>query len=144
MSFPRAKTLMILTLAGGIAAAAWAQDGGKRPERKAVNLQVLPKDMSHDSLIAVMHDWEASLGVGCNFCHAKSKTTEGRLDFASDDHRHKQIARYMVKMTDSINRQFFARWDAAKEGHMAVTCYTCHKGHGEPASVAPKEEEEKK
>ncbi len=143
-AFLRSKTLAIFALAGTIAVAAWAQDGGKRPEMKPVNLQVLPQDISHDSLIAVMHDWENALGVECDFCHAASKTNPGRLDFASDEKRHKQTARYMLRMTDSINRQFFARWDLAKEGHPAVGCYTCHHGHEEPEVMSRKERKSKR
>lgn len=138
------KHLFILLMAGGLAVAAFAEKG-KRPERRAVNLKVLPQNISHDSLMTVMHTWEAALGVDCAFCHAASKTVTDRLDFASDDNRKKEIARHMYTMTDSINHKYFPWWNPAKEKRpMAVSCYTCHHGHAEPEAWTGKGQEESK
>lgn len=129
------KYLSILLFAGLLTGVAFAQQQTKRgPERKAVNLKVLPADISHDSLMTVMHEWGNALGVDCAFCHTTSTTPgDRRMNFAADDNRHKNIARHMYTMTDSINRQYFGWWNAAKEGRAsAVTCYTCHHGHAEP------------
>ena len=135
------KNLIVLCIAGSIAIAAYAQDA-KRPERKPQNLKVLPVDISHDSLIAVMHDWENALGVNCSFCHTASKTSNGHLDFASDDNHKKEFARRMFTMTDSINTHYFPWWNGTREGRvLAIDCYTCHHGHAEPEAIVRGAEE---
>ena len=53
------------------------RDGGFK------NLKVLPKDITDEALDSVMGEFSISLGVRCNFCHArKSDTTKRGLDFA--------------------------------------------------------------
>lgn len=101
------------------------------------NLQVLPKDISHDSLDHVMHGWSKSLGVRCNFCHAPSKDTTQRWpDFASDDKPEKEIARHMFKMTAGINAQYFNfNGSARPDTIQVVTCNTCHRGNPHPQAI---------
>src|SRR5690242_14300486 len=95
--------LAIVALVGvSIAASRPPQD----PPHK-MNLKVLPKDISHDDLEKVMHEWSNSLGSKCNFCHAAQKDNAQRLDFASDEKPEKGIARNMFKMTGRINKKFF-------------------------------------
>ena len=101
-------------------------------EPKFKNLKVLDKNISKDELEIVMKQFKTALGVKCNFCHAQSKTDPSKLDFASDDNKHKNIARGMLRMTKRINKKFFKD----KEG--SITCFTCHNGHEEPKE-APKE-----
>ena len=138
------KFLIPGLLAVYMAAAAFAPKEDDKPFR-AQNLKVLPQDISKDSLIAVMHLWEDALGVGCNFCHAPRKDDPKKLDFASDDNRHKDFARQMVVMTDSINRQYFSWWSEYNTTRPnAVTCFTCHQGHKEPVAIAPPQKEKKK
>ncbi len=84
------------------------------PEPK--NLQVLK--IAPDQLIPTMRSYNAALGVKCDFCHVEG-------NFASDDKRHKQIARHMITMTQGINEQFF-------KGNARVACFTCHHGEEEP------------
>ena len=135
MQFFRVKYSIVLVIATGIAVAAYAQEA-HRPEHKPQNLKVLPQNIAHDSLIAVMHYWENALGVNCGYCHAPSANGNGRLDFASDENRKKDIARHMLTMTDSINAQYFSWWNSAEEGRAtAVNCYTCHHGHAEPEAL---------
>jgi len=56
-----------------------------KPEDGFKNLKVLPKDISEKALDSVMGEFCISLGVHCNFCHArKEDTTQRGLDFASD------------------------------------------------------------
>ena len=59
-----------------------------------------------------MQFFEASLGVGCNYCHAPER---------DKDTERKDIARKMVQMVHAVNRDTF-------EGDAEVTCYTCHRG----------------
>jgi len=101
------------------------QDGFK-------NLKVLPKDISRDSLRAVMSRFNGSLGVKCGFCHAPDTLT-GKLNFASDDKPEKEIARAMMNMTTDINKNYFNFNNSAQPDTIqAVTCYTCHNGNPHP------------
>jgi hypothetical protein len=139
------KSAIIFLLAAGITIVAFAQDKDKKhEEHRPVNLKVLSKDIGHDSLINLMKEYSVSLGVHCNFCHASSGDEKGHLDFASDDNKHKKVARYMMRMTADINSKYFAEENKGDHAHEALTvsCFTCHHGHEEPeAFVMPKEEE---
>lgn len=100
------------------------------PQGGFKNLKVLPKDISRDSLDAIMDYFKGSLGVKCGFCHAPDPST-GRLNFASDDKPEKETTRYMMKMTSDINKNFFNFNNSTMPDTIrAVTCYTCH--HGDP------------
>ncbi|ATL46983.1 c-type cytochrome [Chitinophaga caeni] len=102
---------------------------------KPKNLKVLPKKIDPKELISIMRGFNASLGVKCNFCHAKSADDPKKMDFASDANKHKGIARGMMKMTTKINKKFFGGAEARE-----VTCYTCHKGHKEPEKMTEEKE----
>ena len=52
--------------------------GQRPPQPPPSNLKVLPKDMTRQQVIVIMHAWEGELGVECEYCHAKDTTT-GRL-----------------------------------------------------------------
>jgi hypothetical protein len=102
------------------------------------NLKVLPKNIQHEQLGKVMHEWSNSLGVHCDFCHAPNAAGKG-LDFASDAKPEKEMARHMYKMMNSINEKYF---EAKKDslGMMmksGINCYTCHRGDSHPEVVAP-------
>lgn len=92
------------------------------------NLKVLSKKITHDQLDSTMKAFNRALGVKCNFCHAPSKTDPSKMDFASDENKHKDVARGMIKMTSRINKKFFKGEEVA-----AVACFTCHNGQKEPA-----------
>ena len=94
------------------------------------NLKVLPQDISRDSLFAIMDYYKGALGVKCGFCHAPDPAT-GKLNFASDEKPEKETARYMMKMTADINKNFFNFNNSANPDTIrVVNCYTCH--HGQP------------
>jgi hypothetical protein len=101
------------------------------------NLQVLPKDISDDSLDKIMHGYSHALGVHCSFCHAPNKTDpKGWPDFASDDKPEKDIARHMMRMTTDINTKYFNWNNSARPDTInAVTCATCHRGNPHPDEV---------
>ena len=94
----------------------------KPAEEVFKNIQVL-KGMPAPELINAMRSFTRSLGVQCSFCHV-----EGAFD--KDDKREKLTARKMILMARQINTDNF-------EGHMRVTCWTCHRGSTSPES-APK------
>ena len=97
------------------------------------NLKVLPKEISNADLDSVMAGFERALGIGCEFCHSKSKINVSEYDYASDDKPEKEITRKMMKMTEMINKDFFDYTIVYKANElMAVTCNTCHGGKPRP------------
>src|SRR6476661_7954843 len=80
--------------------------GFTRDEPKYKNLKVLPKNITKEQMDSVMHHFTASLGVKCNFCHMRNEDTK-TFDFASDENKHKLVARSMMRMTTKINRKYF-------------------------------------
>lgn len=96
------------------------------------NLQVFPKDIGHDELIATMRSWARGTGMSCDDCHAEDAKTHEH-DFASDELEHKKIARQMYRMVLAINQQYIGALPAHHgEAHQTVTCYSCHRGQEEP------------
>lgn len=92
----------------------------KMSEEVFKNIQVL-KGVPVDQWQATMQFMASSLGVECEYCHvvdAKEK----------DDKKTKLAARQMIVMTAAINKDSF-------EGQRKVTCYSCHNGAHEPATM---------
>lgn len=105
----------------------------KADDKKASNLKVLPRDISHEDLEKVMHGFNKSLGVRCNFCHSPQKDDPKHMDFASDAKPEKDIARMMMRMTSKINKKYFQVKDASKpSAALIVSCETCHNGKANP------------
>lgn len=108
-------------------------DSNPNPDKGFKNLKVLPKDISDNALDSVMDEFSISLGVHCNFCHArKADSTKRGLDFPSDKKDEKERARSMYQMTAYLNATYFnpnksTRPDTIHE----VVCYTCHRGSNE-------------
>jgi hypothetical protein len=100
------------------------------PQNGFKNLQVLPKNITEDSLYDVMEGYKHALGVGCGFCHVM-KDAAGKEDYASDAISHKDTCRSMMRMTMDINKKYFPSGDPARY-YERVTCNTCHRGNAEP------------
>ena len=134
----RVSVLFILFAFVALGIAATKPDDGYK------NLKVLKKDISHEELGKVMHNFNDALGVKCSFCHAPSKDASGHPDFASDEKPEKSIARSMMKMTNKINKKFFHGKTKIGDADavLAVKCETCH--HGSARPEFEKKEEEKK
>jgi hypothetical protein len=99
---------------------------------KERNLKVLPKDISDADLDSVMGGYAKALNVGCDFCHVENKA-KNDIDYASDDKPEKEITRMMMKLTASVNKDYFDYTVVYKAGEkMAVSCYTCHDGFPRP------------
>jgi len=131
--FTVAFTLVALVVLG-IAASAPADPVFK-------NLKVLPKNISHDELDSIMHQFNNALGVKCNFCHAPQKENPKKLDFASDEKGEKDAAREMMRMTTRINKKFFKYKKDDEHPIPPVGCVTCHHGDPHPETkAAPKME----
>lgn len=110
--------------------AAYSQ-GASKPATGAVNLQVLPKDLSAVSVIELMTRYSRELGVSCSKCHAVDPQTQV-VDFVSDDKPAKQTARVMIAMLSDINGKYLARLGLDPRYSVPVTCGTCHQGQSTP------------
>jgi hypothetical protein len=105
------------------------------------NLQVFPKDIPRDQLIAAMKGFTRALGVRCNHCHVVTATTpKEEFDFPADTKEEKRNARLMIRMTREINRAWIARLDPKAAAEPRVVCWTCHRGKPEPESPPRPEE----
>lgn len=117
---------------------AFRQAPSRPPQAKErfKNLKVLPKDIDHTTLIAIMHDFEHALNYRCGDCHAASATNPKKLDFASDANPKKDVARHMMKMMAKINKRHFKKKGSFADNYAnakyEVTCYTCHHGNEHP------------
>src|SRR5215471_12391418 len=89
-------------------------------EEEFKNIQAL-KGIPADQLIPTMQFIAASLGVECEHCHVAHA-------FEKDDKKAKVTARKMIGMMMTINKDNF-------EGHREVTCYSCHRGAGDPIAT---------
>jgi hypothetical protein len=99
---------------------------------KFKNLQVLPKNITEDSLNKVMDTFSASLNVDCKYCHVQDKKADTLL-LDKDDKPEKEITRKMMRMTMDINEKYFHFNEEVKVSEVqAVTCFTCHRGSPMP------------
>ena len=104
---------------------------GQQPQEQESykNLQILPKDISTDSLRAVMSTFASSMGVRCSYCHVQKR---GSRDFAADDKATKHITRSMMRLTNDINATLRAE---GGDGIVPVDCVTCHHGVTVPRTL---------
>ena len=136
MKFFSQKSIGVILLFAAFISISATVKLNSRPVDKFKNLKVLPKDISEEELDKVMDDFKEALGVGCGFCHARiADTSIYKLDFASDANEHKDIARYMMTMTNEINANYF-NWEKSTRPDTihAVRCITCHRGLKEPGA----------
>jgi photosynthetic reaction center cytochrome c subunit len=101
-----------------------AVSADKPVEQVQKNIKVL-NGLPESQLIPVMNFVSASLGVRCIYCHVNK---EGKWDFVTDEKPEKNTARGMIKMVLAINKGTFS-------GNTEVSCFTCHRGRTNPASV---------
>ncbi|MBK9485876.1 MAG: c-type cytochrome [Chitinophagaceae bacterium] len=100
----------------------------EEPAGEFKNLQVLPKNITPDSLDKIMDGFNQGLGVNCAFCHTENKQLQ-QLEAEKDTKPEKEITRNMMRMTMDINKNYFQfNEEAVAQKVQAVTCYTCHKG----------------
>ena len=97
------------------------------------NLKILPKNITQHQMDSVMDHFSRALNVGCDFCHVENKG-KNEMDFASDENKHKLIARDMMTMTNTINDTYFNYTGAQRDinTQLMVTCITCHNGSKMP------------
>lgn len=97
------------------------------------NLQVFPKDTQRPELIQKMRHFAFALGVRCQYCHVGGDgvSFEGVV-FESDDSPNKDKARFMVRMTENLNRQVLPLLPQRDEPAVEITCKSCHRGQAKP------------
>jgi hypothetical protein len=115
-----------------VAALALSHPGSAQIPSRFENLRVLPKDISRDSLVAVMLGFANGLGVQCAYCHSGGdpRTLVG-VQFKADDKPAKVRARAMYTITSQVNALLRAD-TAGRQLETAVTCLTCHRGLPDP------------
>lgn len=125
----------VVLLAGSFAAAqppappapsAATGAGAAQPQAPPKNLQVLPKDISREQLLATMAAFTQALGVNCNYCHVQ--------DRSADDLRTKAAARQMMILARDINQKLPQAVNKPADQATRVGCATCH--HGVPIPKA--------
>jgi hypothetical protein len=109
------------------------------PRPNPANIKALPKNITGDEVIKVMHQYEGDLGVDCAFCHARNPETK-RNDFPSDANPVKDKARQMIRMTDDLNTKYLAQLSDRKSTD-PITCGTCHRGMEHPEAFVAKPHE---
>jgi hypothetical protein len=112
-----------------------AQAPGKFPPDSLINTQVFPRTTPVAQVIGQMRNITGALGVRCQFCHVGQEGQPlAQFDFASDQKKHKLVARQMMRMVGDINR----RLDTLPERGtppIVVTCATCHRGLSRPVAL---------
>ena len=108
------------------------------------NLKVLPRDIPRPELTAIMRGFTQSLGVRCEYCHAlrDGVTPEpgqqiqiNQLNLPSDANPRKDKARFMLRMTDSLNRVVLAAMPDRRNPPVGVNCMTCHRQNPVPTTI---------
>jgi hypothetical protein len=115
--------------AGAPAGAPGQPGGGNKPK----NLKVLPADTD---LRKVMRGYEGDLGVECEFCHTPADPVTHRPDRASDANPTKNVARFMIQMTQDLNEKYLAEMPNRRYAD-PITCGTCHRGEKHPSIFVP-------
>ena len=126
-----AAALAAVVVLPGIAS---AQGGGQQQPYE--NLKFFSKDTPRDSLLAIMRGFTYALGVECAYCHVEEPQPNGRARMRPglEDKVEKQKARFMLGMTDTLNRVTLAKLPSRHE-NVGITCVTCHRGSPIPGTI---------
>jgi hypothetical protein len=117
-----ASGIAVLVLMGiGLALAQTSQEKPLLAEQAFKNIQVF-KGLPVDDFMETMGIMAASLDFDCSDCHVGAGTDQ--VNWAADTSR-KQMARLMVTMVASLNKNTFG-------GRQLVTCWTCHRNRDKP------------
>lgn len=134
---------VLVRVAVGLALLAFPGSGHAQEQEQFRNLQVLPKEISRQELTAIMRNFTQALGVRCDYCHSQWEGTPPparpgggpNLDFASDAKPTKRKARFMLRMTDSLNRVTLAALPDRRDPPVSVGCITCHRMQPVPTTI---------
>jgi len=116
-----------------IAASAAPGPAASQAANAPKNLEVLPSDLSRDSVVKIMRFTVASgLGVTCSYCHGAPGVPFDSIDYASDERQTKRTAREMMRMVARINGELLPTITARGTPPIEVQCITCHRGAQRP------------
>jgi hypothetical protein len=116
-------------------AAAASMASAQLPDRPR-NLQVLPKDLSTDSVFTLMLGVADALGVTCGACHpGGDNPTWATTNFTGDVTPMKATAREMFRLTDRLNVELLPPIVNRGAFAVPVTCATCHRGARRPVTI---------
>ena len=105
------------------------------PER-FTNLQVLPRDITRDSLVEIMRRFSLSLNVRCQYCHVGGDGISFTgVRFADDDDEDKRKAREMLRMVMRLNDEFLPSLPQRDQPPVTVNCFTCHRSAARPRTI---------
>jgi len=105
-----------------------ARASAQRPDHPR-NLQVLPRNLSTDSVFTVMLGVADALGVTCGHCHpGGDNPTWDSTNFTGDVKPTKMVAREMFRLVDRLNRELLPAALRSGQFSVPVTCMTCHRG----------------
>ncbi len=97
------------------------------------NLQVLPEDISRDSLVLLMRSFTFATGLRCEGCHVMGEDGSFRgARFDLDDKLPKRQARYMLEMVNRLNDQILPGLPERDSPALQVECKMCHRGIRKP------------
>ena len=138
LSQPGSRELVIihvcLSIAVGIAVGA-VSVRGQMPARPR-NLQVLPKNLSTDSVETLMLGVADALGVTCGHCHpGGDNPTWDSTNFTGDVKATKSIAREMFRLVNRLNGELLPTALRRGQFTVPVTCMTCHRGATRPVML---------
>jgi photosynthetic reaction center cytochrome c subunit len=108
----------------GSVAFAQTNAGSQMADDVFKNVQVL-KGLTVDEFMGTMGLFSAALNVCCGDCHVGAGGSNPQWD---KDVPRKVVARKMIAMVNTINKSNFG-------GAQVVTCWTCHRGSGAPATT---------
>jgi hypothetical protein len=117
-----------------------------KPPKEFKNLKVLPKNISEKTLDTVMNEFTKALKVECDFCHVKPADSTAEWDMASDAKPEKNVARKMITMSNTINKDFFNATTkyGDEDALLEIHCVTCHRGQPHPEMEEVEEEQNSK
>jgi photosynthetic reaction center cytochrome c subunit len=117
-------TVALLGAAVPFGGAAFAQAKPQMADDVFKNIKVL-KGLTVDEFMGTMGLFSAALNVCCGDCHVGAGGSNPQWD---KDPPRKIVARKMISMVQGINKTNFG-------GAQMVTCWTCHRGSGGPATT---------
>lgn len=120
-------------LAAVLLATAPPSDAGAQIPSEFENLQVLPSDISRDSLVHLMRSFSFATGLRCSGCHVMGEggSFQG-AQFHLDDKPTKRQARFMLEMVNRLNEEILPGLPERDQPALRVECKTCHRGIRKP------------
>lgn len=123
--FAPAERVVLVFFAAGAALAQSPASHKQMADDVFKNIQVL-KGLTVDEFMGTMGLFSAALNVCCGDCHTGAGGDNPKWD--DDTPSRKKAARRMVQILNKVNQDNFG-------GSQVVTCWTCHRGSGSPATT---------